>query len=108
MLNPRLQVILMLSAAPFCQQVLIHNITNGIYVFDSFAIVPLITGTDMNPFKDLVVFNFFKEGPDDYWLCTNLGVIQITVKQNKFSHYPGYFTQSQKGSFTKPGARCLR
>jgi hypothetical protein len=45
--------------SPFAQQVLIHNITNGIYVFDSFAIVPLITGTDMNPFKDLVVFNFF-------------------------------------------------
>lgn len=75
--------------APGCSEVLIHNHANGIFVLDNNQLTRLISPSDLSTLENMVLFSFFKDRLGNLWLCTSIGIIQVTVKQNKFRQYLG-------------------
>lgn len=74
---------------PGCSETVIHNHNNGIYILDKGRITRLISTAQLPDLTGLVLFSFFKDRLGNLWFCTSIGIIQVSVKPNKFGHYLG-------------------
>ncbi len=78
-----------LHHSPGCSEIIIHNHKNGIYIFDNKRLTLLVSSAQLSSLENMVLFSFFKDHLGSLWLCTSMGIIQVSVKQNKFGHYLG-------------------
>lgn len=60
---------------------------DAIYLWNGKAFLKLVDKSDLKGFENLYMYRLFPDELGNLWLCTSLGVIQLTIKKNRFKPY---------------------
>ncbi len=63
------------------------NGNKGIDLFQHQQLQPLYAATEMNNFTDCILYKNYVDKLGNRWICTSVGVMEVTVKHNRFKHY---------------------
>ena len=66
---------------------LCFNEKRGIDLFHNNEIQQLYSASELNNFTDCILYKNYVDRLGNRWICTSLGVFEVTVKQNRFTHY---------------------
>lgn len=86
-------------------EALIHNVKNGLYLFHNRQVDVLLDKEDLQKLSDLTIFSFFKDRFGNLWLCTSIGILKLSITENRFSHYLGQ--TGSGGIFQENQARAI-
>lgn len=65
---------------------LIYSLYKGLYLFDGKQFVQLLDSVQISNYNRPRIYSYFVTNKNQHWLCTEYGLIEITLKQNFFSH----------------------
>ena len=65
----------------------VSNVKNGIYLIDDKNYFLIAKPEELGNYTDFNIKSTFKDSRGNRWLCTNSGVIQISIKPNIFRSY---------------------
>ena len=65
----------------------VSNVKNGIYLIDDKNYFLIAKPEELGNYTDFNIKSTFKDSRGNRWLCTNSGVIQISIKLNIFRSY---------------------
>ena len=74
----------------------VSNVKNGIYLIDDKNYFLIAKPEELGNYTDFNIKSTFKDSRGNRWLCTNSGVIQISITPNYFISY------FSKGQVSKP------
>jgi two-component sensor histidine kinase len=74
----------------------VSNVKNGIYLIDDKNYFLIAKPEELGNYTDFNIKSTFKDSRGNRWLCTNSGVIQISITPNYFRSY------FSKGQVSKP------
>ena len=81
---------------------IVYNIKKGIYLFDGKTTLLLAIPEELKKYIDFNVSSTFKDSRGNRWICSNTGVLQISIEPNYFARY---FSRQQ---ITKPTYNQVR
>lgn len=61
--------------------------SQGLYIWNQEAFVKVFEPSSIRGFENLFIYQTFSDSLGNTWLCTSLGVIQLKIKKNRFTHY---------------------
>lgn len=61
--------------------------TDALYLWNKRAFLKVIDHLEVKGFENLFVYQLFPDALGNLWLCTSLGVFQLTLKKNRFKPY---------------------
>ncbi len=67
--------------------------TDALYLWNKHAFIKVTGKSELKGFENLFIYRLFPDKLGNLWLCTSSGVMQLTVKKNRFKPY---FTTSQQ------------
>ena len=70
----------------------VSNVKNGIYLIDDKNYFLIAKPEELGNYTDFNIKSTFKDSRGNRWLCTNSGVIQISITPN---HFRSYFSKEQ-------------
>ncbi len=71
---------------------IVYNLEKGIYLIDDKSFFLIAKPEEIRKYTNFFINSTFKDSRGDRWLCTNSGVIQISIKPN---HITRYFSKQQ-------------
>ncbi|WP_025763726.1 histidine kinase dimerization/phosphoacceptor domain -containing protein [Dyadobacter tibetensis] len=90
-----------------------YNANEALYIWNKRAFLKVLDKSELKGFENLAVYKLFPDGLGNLWLCTSLGLIQLTLKRNRFKHY--FTTRQQtlqannqvRGIYAEPSGKIL-
>ena len=67
----------------------------GLCLFNGNSYLEILDKNELFDFSNIVTYKFYKDLMGNYWICTSIGVIQLTINKCLFKNY---FTKSEIGS----------
>lgn len=67
--------------------------TDALYLWNKKAFMKVIDKSELRGFENLFIYQLFPDTLGNLWLCTSLGVLQLTIRKNRFKPY---FSTSQQ------------
>lgn len=61
--------------------------TDGLYLWTENAFLKVLSKPDLKGFENLFIYGLFPDNLGNLWLCTSLGVLQLTIEKNRFEPY---------------------
>ncbi|MCF0073048.1 ATP-binding protein [Dyadobacter sp. CY261] len=78
--------------------------TDALYIWNKNAFLRVIGKSEMRGFENLFIYRLFPDKLGNFWLCTSSGVMQLTIKKNRFKPY---FSTSQQSDEPNGQARGI-
>jgi two-component sensor histidine kinase/ligand-binding sensor domain-containing protein len=78
--------------------------TDALYLWNKGAFLKVIDHSELKGFENLFIYQLFPDALGNVWLCTSLGVFQLTLKKNRFQPY---FSTSQQSIESNSQARGI-
>ncbi|WP_157486690.1 histidine kinase dimerization/phosphoacceptor domain -containing protein [Dyadobacter alkalitolerans] len=78
--------------------------TDALYLWNKSAFLKVIDHSELKGFENLFIYQLFPDALGNLWLCTSLGVFQLTLKKNRFQPY---FSTSQQSIEPNSQARGI-
>ncbi|MEO8416482.1 MAG: two-component regulator propeller domain-containing protein, partial [Ginsengibacter sp.] len=72
---------------------ILYNATDGLYLWNENAFLKVVAKPELKAFENLFLYQLFSDNLGNLWLCTSLGVFQLTIEKNRFTQY---FTSKQQ------------
>lgn len=66
---------------------IVSNFRKGIYLIDDKAFFLIAKPEELKEYTDFNIKSIYRDSRGNRWLCTNSGVIQISIKPNSFRSY---------------------
>lgn len=67
--------------------------TDALYLWNKHAFLKVTGKSELKGFENLFIYRLFPDRLGNLWLCTSSGVMQLTIKKNRFKPY---FSTSQQ------------
>ncbi|WP_164851272.1 histidine kinase dimerization/phosphoacceptor domain -containing protein [Larkinella soli] len=61
--------------------------TDALYLWNENSFLTVLSRPDLKGFENLFIYKLFPDNLGNLWLCTSLGVFQLTVERNRFEPY---------------------
>lgn len=61
--------------------------TDALYLWNKHAFLKVIGRSELKGFENLFIYRLFPDRLGNLWLCTSSGVMQLTIKRNRFRPY---------------------
>ncbi|WP_421825411.1 histidine kinase dimerization/phosphoacceptor domain -containing protein [Larkinella sp.] len=61
--------------------------TDALYLWKEDAFLKIVAKPDWKGFENLFIYGLFPDNLGNLWLCTSLGVLQLTIEKNRFVPY---------------------
>ncbi|QHV99568.1 histidine kinase dimerization/phosphoacceptor domain -containing protein [Spirosoma endbachense] len=81
-----------------------YDATDALYLWHKHAFVKVIDKSELKGFENLFLYRLFLDALGNQWLCTSHGVLQLTLKKNRFTPY---FSSSQQSIQPNSQARGI-
>jgi len=78
--------------------------TDALYLWNKHAFLRIIGKSELKGFENLFIYQLFPDNLGNLWLCTSSGVMQLTLKKNRFKTY---FSTSQQSAEPNAQARGI-
>ncbi|GGM95765.1 hypothetical protein GCM10010967_31550 [Dyadobacter beijingensis] len=78
--------------------------SDALYIWNRHAFLRVIGKNELKGFENLFIYRLFPDKLGNLWLCTSSGVMQLTVKKNRFRHY---FSTTQQSTQANGQARGI-
>ena len=78
--------------------------TDALYLWNKHAFLKVIGKSELKGFENLFIYRLFPDKLGNLWLCTSSGVMQLTIKKNRFKPY---FSTSQQAMEPNGQARGI-
>lgn len=78
--------------------------TDALYLWNKRAFLKIIGKSELKGFENLFIYQLFPDKLGNLWLCTSSGVMQLTIKKNRFKPY---FSTSQQAMERNGQARGI-
>jgi two-component sensor histidine kinase len=66
---------------------------DALYLWTENSFLKVIAKSELKGFENLFIYGFFPDNLGNIWLCTSLGVVQLTIEKNRFE--PFFSTNQQ-------------
>jgi two-component sensor histidine kinase len=81
-----------------------YSANDALYLWNKQAFLKVIGKSELKGFENLFVYQLFPDRLGNLWLCTSSGVMQLTVRKNRFKPY---FSTSQQAMEPNGQARGI-
>lgn len=78
--------------------------TDALYLWNKHAFLKVMGKSELKGFENLFIYRLFPDKLGNLWLCTSSGVMQLTIKKNRFKPY---FSTSQQAMEPNGQARGI-
>ncbi|MGX5853925.1 histidine kinase dimerization/phosphoacceptor domain -containing protein [Dyadobacter jiangsuensis] len=78
--------------------------TDALYLWNRHAFLKITGKSELKGFENLFIYQLFPDKLGNLWLCTSSGVMQLTIKKNRFKPY---FSTSQQAMERNGQARGI-
>lgn len=78
--------------------------TDALYLWNKHAFLRIMGRSELKGFENLFAYQLFPDKLGNLWLCTSSGVMQLTIKKNRFKPY---FSTSQQAMEPNGQARGI-
>lgn len=75
------------------QATVFYIATDALYLWNKQAFLKVTGKSELKGFENLFIYRLFPDRLGNLWLCTSSGVMQLTIKKNRFKPY---FSTSQQ------------
>ncbi|REA61545.1 hypothetical protein DSL64_11270 [Dyadobacter luteus] len=81
-----------------------YDAADALYLWNRKAFVRILEKSELKGFENLFIYRLFSDKLGNIWLCTSSGVMQLTVRKNRFETW---FSSSQQKAEQNPQVRGI-